>query len=746
MKFRLKPIAAALVFLTMAQNAQAVDVAAGELDAALHGLAQETGIQILFDANEIKGARTSGVHGAANAEDALKQLLQNSGYSYQSTGTNSFVIRAASRTKEVSMKEITVTATRYERSVDEVPVSVSVLSEKELKTKNRQNVYDALRDEVGLDYSYPTSVAHQVDPTIRGVGQTFAGSTTLTLVDGMPNDTASSNLLGHGGLNFTSMQDVDRVEVLRGPASALYGYGAIGGVINVIPKRWKGDAGVEVNTAYGSHNTQQIGAAVGTAKESFDVRLSVYDAKSDGFVATPVFDGWSIDGGPRNWSDKKVALMAGFRPVDRHEITLNVQTYNTDSAIYGGRPNDRQKMDGQSATLGYRFDVSDSTNIQTRFRAAHLRQYYSFDNGDWNGLVVPGQVTAPDLPLAYYGGRTSDTTKFLVQLDTKLSDANQLIVGYGHDTGNYQTDSTMVGFPPTSYTAAKDKADALFAQDEHKFGAVTLTGGLRYDRLIFSPDTVNGVPKNGSSSTDNVVTPRLGARYHLTESTSFYASYGTAYLPAINAFKFVQPSVTRVDNPNVKPERSATYEIGMNNDLGVGKLRTSIFQTKYQDQITLGTDPITAKRQWQNIAFVTVDGVEIAYDGNLGNGWLPYTNFSYTKAQDFATTATAGTQSMRVAPRKFNLGVTYAPSSAWSATLNGRAVSGLYFNNLTPAQHSGGHFIADAKVNIALPISGGEKWNVFLAVNNIGGKKYQPYNIGEWTDGRTATIGLSGKL
>lgn len=721
-----------------------INISAQDMPSALHSLASQTGIQLLFTADDLKNIRAKAISGAMSAEAALKRLLEGTNYTFRASGNGTYVLQRVGTT--LMLNEVTVTATRTERSVDEVPASVSVLTAKKLKTKNRQDVYNALRDEVGLDFVYPTSQGHQVDPIIRGVGGSAVGSTTVTVVDGMPHDTASSALLGHGGLNFTSMQDVERVEVMRGPASVLYGSGAIGGVINVIPKRWKGDAGAEVNASYGSHNTQTLEAAVGTAKENYDVRLSVHDAKSDGYVAVPVSDSFGgLDAGSRKWIDNKVRLMAGFRPKEQHEITFDFQQYGTKSDLYGGRPNEYSKMDGNSATLGYRFDLSDATNIKVKFRQTHLRQAYFYDKGDWNGLAVAGQVTAADLPLAFYGGRTSNTTKLLVQLDTQPFTGNQVIVGYGHDTGDYQTDSTTVA-AATTLRGSRDKADAVFIQDEQVLGAVTLLGGVRYDRLDFSPNTVNGLPQNGSGSVDNVVTPRLGARFHLNDSTSFYASYGTAYLPALNSFKFVQPSNNLVDNPNLRPENSTTYEIGMNNDVGFGKLRTSLFHTNYKDKITAVLNPITAKRQYQNIAVLKVDGIEIAYQGDLGNGWQPYTNFSYTKAQDQAVAGGPFNQSLRIAPRKFNLGVTYEPNSSWSATLNGRAVSGMYFNNLTAAQHTNGYFIADAKVNMALPLGDGQKWEAFFAVNNIGGKKYQPFNMGEWSDGRTATIGLGGKF
>lgn len=734
-----KKLLAVLLTSMLVGNAWAEDktisIAAQGMPGALHSLASQTGIQLLFTADDLKNIKSKEISGAKNVEEALTRLLEGTNYTFRASGMGTYVLQRVGTT--LMLNEVTVTATRTERNVAEVPASVSVLTAKHLKTKHRQNVEDALRDEEGLDFSEQPGVAHQVFPVIRGVGGSFAGATTQVLVDGIAHDSVSSNLMGHGGLNFTAMQDVERVEVVRGPVSALYGPSTIGGVINVIPKRWKGDAGVELNGSYGTHNTITAGMAAGVAKERFDVRLSVYDAKSDGFVAIPVPDAFGqVDAGPRDWKDNKIGLMAGFRPADNQEMTLNLQNYATRSATLGGRPNERQNMDGQSTTVGYRVDVSDATSVKANLRIADLKQQAVWDNWDWNGIV--GDLTA-----AYNYGRFTKTTKFQVQADTRLVEGNQLTAGYAHDTGDYETRSTPVG-GTTSTQGSKDKVDALFVQDEHKFGALTLTGGLRYDRLDFSPDTVNGVPKNGSGSVDNVVNPRLGGRFHLNDSTSFYVSAGTAYLPALNTFKFVQPSTTRVDNPNLKPETSTSYEIGMNNQLDWGALRTALYRTNYKDHITLGTDPVTAKRQWQNIAVRQVTGIEIALQGNLDGGWKPYVNFSYTKAEDQTTVGAAFTQATRVAPRKLNLGVTYEPNSTWSATLNGRAVSDMYFNSLTAAEHTGGYFIADAKVSATLP--GNSKWEVFGACNNLTGKKYQPFNIGEWSDGRTVTIGVSGKL
>jgi len=729
----------------LAGPTSSIDIPAQQLSSALRALASQAGVQLVFTSETVGTAQSAAVKGEMDVEAALQQLLAGSGLEFRLEGERNYVVvRAAASPKESMLSEMVVTATRMERPIDEVPASVSVLNEKDLATKSRQNIANALRDVEGLDFVAQQSVGHQVTPTIRGFSDP---KYTQVLVGGMAQDSIVSQVLGRGGLNFVPLHDVERIEIVRGPASALYGPNVVAGVINVLSKRWTGGPGAEVDASYGSHNTRTLGAAVGTASDTFDIRLSALDAQSDGYKSVPTADlTGQYDLAPRDWKDNKLGFMVGFRPADGHELTLGLRQFATRSAGYGGRANDRSDIDGDLATLGYRYDWSKDTNVKIDFTNTKLKQKYTFDRWYWNGaLITPGTVSAADLALFRYGGRDSASTFFQAQLQTRPFVGNELILGYSRDTGDFEQYSVVASTGVRSVTGSKSQVDGLFVQDEQRFGALILTAGIRLDRIELSPDTVNGVPKNGSGSVANVVNPRIGARYHVTEATSFYASYGTAYTPALNVYRFVQPSPTRVDNPDLKPESSKTYEIGMNNRLAAGTFRTALFHTDYQDKITLGTDAATGKQQYQNVAAVKVSGLEFAYQGDLGHGWKPYANFSYTKARDYAREGAPGTQSLRIAPRKFNAGVTYAPGDAWAATLNARYVSSLYFAALTDAQRADGYTQVDFKISARIPALG-QKWEGFVACNNLTDKKYETFNKLEWSDGRTLTVGLNGKF
>jgi outer membrane receptor protein involved in Fe transport len=333
--------------------------------------------------------------------------------------------------------------------------------------------------------------------------------------------------------------------------------------------------------------------------------------------------------------------------------------------------------------------------------------------------------------------RHSDTKALMVELTTQLANNQQLIAGISYDTGEAKEIFSYV-------RNSEHTTKAVYIQDEITLGAFLFTTGIRYDRIALSPITVDGVPINGNSSVDHVLSPRLGVTYRLDDATSFYSSIGSAFLPAQNKFKFVQPSADRVDNPDLDPEKSISFEVGMRNKLPFGKLRSAIYRTNFRHKIVQGLDPVTGLKQWQNRSLRKVLGVEIAYEGDLGSGWYPYANYTHIKAEDQAFEGAEFTEATRVSPNKFNLGFTYEKSDVWSASFNGRWVDSQHFFNLSDEQKGCSYFQVDAQVRLKLPGFNG-KLDGYLAVNNITDKKYNPYNVDEWSDGRTISVGVNGK-
>lgn len=713
-----------------------VDIAAQPLASALRSLASQAGVQIAHASEVVGKNRAGAVQGEMSVEDALRRLLAGSGLDFRKDGENSYVI-VGSGQSDNALPAIVVTATRTERRIDEVPASVSLITAQDIHRQQLIKVEDALRNVEGIDFNESSALGGNGGPSIRGVGGSFAGATSVVLVDGMPTDSSISGVVGRGGFNFLAAQDVERIEVVRGPASALYGPNVIGGVVNVIPKRWSGRAGAEVEAVVGSHDSRSLAAAVGMANEVVDVRLSVSDFRTDGYIAQRELDAdGNRDLKSRAWTDSKWNLNGGIRPSDDQEITFGFQQFRTDTDMFGGRPDFRVNNEGDAYTLGYRKDFANHNSLKLTYRHAELLQFMPWDDQAWN-YNMGSYVRAA----TWY--RKSRTDTFEAQTELHPAAHNTLIVGASHQTAWYQVGWDDLLFGGRSRTQSEATTLGVFAQDEHRFNDLTVTLGGRYDRIALHGDKQNGTPTYPDSS-DGVFNPRLGMRYHLSPASSLYLSAGTAYVPALNWMKSSGGNPMWVDNPNLKPESSTTYEIGANHKLAWANLRAALYHTDYKDKIS--TLPVGSAWQYVNIGKTTVDGLELGFEGNLPGGWKPYANYSYTDSvirKNPSDTAIEGKHTQRIAPHKFNLGVVYAPSNQWEARIAGRYVSSVYFTDAnTPDRRASDYFVADARVSMRLPAPGSE---VFIAVNNLFDQKYVVWE-NERADRRNVWAGISARF
>lgn len=642
--------------------------------------------------------------------------------------------------------EVIVTATRTARRLDEVPASASVIGAESISRQHVGKVQDLLKNVESVDFNEVPAAGGASVPQIRGIGGSFAGSTSAVLVDGMPTDSSISGVLGRGGLNFLAVQDIERIEVLRGPASALYGPNVVGGVVNVIPKRWSGAPGVETYVEVGPHNARSLGAATGYAGPRFDVRISGSDFRTDGYIAKPEADPWGEkDLAPRAWQDRKWNLSGGMRPGEHDELTFAYQRYRTPSDVVGGRPNYRQHHEGDAYVLGYRYRFANDNAVQLKYRRNELRQAMPWDDEAWNG-------TTGSYILAATWYRQSDSDTIELQTDWHPLSDNTLTIGASYLDTDFATGWHDVLYDETSRSTATAKSTGVFIQDEHRAGPLTLVAGGRYDRIKQGASTKNGAAINDGAG-ENTFNPRAGLRYHLAPTTSLYVSVGTAFVPASADLKYVGNPTRFVDNPDLKPETSTTYEVGFRHELAAAaELRVAAYRTFYKDQISahsVNGDSFWP-RQYINIGRVVVDGVELGIHGRLPHGWIPYANYSYTDSvirKNPDDPDTVGKRTQRIAPHKLNAGLSYVPDSKWDLNVNGRYVGERYFDNYNTDDHrAGGYVVGDARLNLRLienPRRG--CWETYLAVNNIFNRRYVVWEY-EYADERTLSIGVNARF
>jgi outer membrane receptor protein involved in Fe transport len=731
---------ACLVTTARAESSvQTFDIPAQPVAAALRALATQAGIQIVFTPEVVGSTQAKALRGRMSVDEAIDRLLAGTGLKAHQDGAGNYVLSKATTGEANSMlSEMVVTATRTERRIEEVPASVSVISSRDIATQQPRQLADLLRNVEGVDVAGYGSPASLPSVILRGVGGSFGGQTSQILIDSLPIESPVAGI--HLGSQALDLFDLERVEILRGAASALYGPSAVGGVVNYVPKRWQGAPGGEVSLGGGSHGATQLAAAVGGAWDVIDFRLSSSDYQTEGYKPRRDADPWGAkDLNSREGDASKLGLTVGVRPAGNQELTLSARSSNGSSDWLGGHPNYRFDNDADSYDLGYRYEAGAWGVFKARYRHTRQRTHILFDDEQINGNVG-------SLALAEVDDRVEDSDYLDLQADLQLNQANTLILGYAHGSGKYTSRWRDVIWGGSGENVSKSTVDGVFLQDEyHLSEALSLLAGGRWDRYKFGGDTQDGVA-TGNDSEDSVFNPRLGGRYKLNNQSSIYATVGTAYVPALNSLKF-HGGATWLDNPDLQPETSTSYEVGADHRRGNWSMRAALFHTDYEDKIS--SIRVGSRWQFQNIGKVAIDGVELAVEGAQGD-WHPYANYTYTDSRikrNPSDPLTVGKQVQRVAPNKFNVGVTYAPTERFYARVAGRYVDAYYFNDRNTADaRNPGHFVADAKIGWQLPPAGLLRHaEISLAINNLFDRRYREQQY-DYADGRNVWLGLAARF
>ncbi|SVD95223.1 uncharacterized protein METZ01_LOCUS448077, partial [marine metagenome] len=175
-----------------------------------------------------------------------------------------------------NLKEIKVTSSRETLTAEDIPASLSVFTEKEIIEKQFSTVEDLLRGELGLDVVQSGSNGAQTSVFMRGAGST----STLVIIDGVEVNAGTTGLFDMGDL---TVENIERVEVLRGPQSIQWGANAVGGVINIVTKKGKGTPTHTLSFEGGSYRTFRESLRSSGSIDKTDYSVSASLLTSRGF-------------------------------------------------------------------------------------------------------------------------------------------------------------------------------------------------------------------------------------------------------------------------------------------------------------------------------------------------------------------------------------------------------------------------------------------------------------------------------
>lgn len=474
-----------------------------------------------------------------------------------------------------------ITASRLEMPKNATGKSIEVLTAEDIQAYQPKDLFDALQLVPGVNVTRTGGPGGNTSVSIRG----STSRHVLFLLDGIRmNDPASSD----GSYNFThvSPDNIERIEVLKGPHSALYGSEAMGGVINIITKKGaEGDKSSLVLEG-GTYNTYSLGAStsgqVGT--QQYSASISYYD--TEGFSAT------TRDGEDDGTERLTVSGRYMNQVTDALKLGLSVRYIDAEGEYD-------------------EFSSPNGTLESEQVYASLLAQYVM---GNW----------IQDLELAYAQNERAFTdvldpsefdgssTQFYWKNVYAVSDAQRALFGLDFvyeeaSSANLDDDTTQLA-PYLEWLSDWNQQ-------------VSTTAGLRY---------------TDHSEFDGEVTWNLSALYRASDDTRFNAAAGSGYkAPTLdNLFGFYDFSFGQVvGNPDLDPESNLGWEIGVEQDLMKKKvvLGLTYYQTRYEDYIQF-TDPDgfmgPAPASYVNVDAADVQGIELSAIYFINDSWT--INVDYT--------------------------------------------------------------------------------------------------------------------
>lgn len=536
---------------------------------------------------------------------------------------------AASR-DTVYLTPIAVTATRSPKDVFLTPVPVDVFDRTDIRTRAPNSVADLFRGLAGLDVNGVG--LNQVRPVIRGQ----RGQRILLLADGQRlNNSRRQQDFGEVPA-LVDVAAVDRVEVVRGPASVLYGSDAIGGVVNVITRSPEttglhGSGGARYSAADDQERVYanaagrfgrwgvQVGGAVRGSRD--------YDAPAGSFGAITLAAPTRVnDTGGSDWS---VDAYLGYRVAEHHEVFARLDRYDADTAGFGYI--EPAAYSPGDPTIRITYPAQTFTKVGFGYRGTSLGSVLA-DRLEVLGYVQNNErrlnldITIPDF--AGPGSRIDIAQRNFTDLATwgtrvearKLAGAG-LALTYGLDyfrDRSENTDSSTTTFtgppiPPSTDTVptvpnATYRSAGLFAQGDVSVSRrLSLLLGARYQWVRAETRPTPGITAPLATSTDQTVVGSAGAVYRLTEAVSLVGTVGRAFRSPNLVERFfngVTPEGIAYQSPNpyLRPETSLNVDLGVRVRSGGVYAEGFVFQNDIRDGIRIAAtgDSVNGLPEYQN--------------------------------------------------------------------------------------------------------------------------------------------------
>jgi catecholate siderophore receptor len=669
------------------QTAYRFDIPAGPLDAALAAFRQITGVTVSVGPSleaTVPTMQSPGARGTLTAPQALERLLDGTGLAHRLSGANAYAIDVRPVSESVQVRATlpdagggSMTATRTLTPLRDVPQSVTVITRDTIADQSMQGMADVVRYVPGVGIGQ--GEGNRDTPILRG------NSTTADFfVDGVRDDVQY----------FRDLYNVERVEALKGPNAMIFGRGGAGGVINRATRQADWNRVHELSVRGGSHDNRRLSFDFGQPAGAVAARVTGMYENSNSYRDSVGVERYGVNPTVAFTLGNSTMIRAGYerfhddRTADRGVPSFGSRPLDTDTSTFFGDPDLSHSVvtvDALTAAVDHRVG---RVLLRNRTRYADYDKFYQ--NVYPSGAVSASGSTAP---IAAYNNGTA-RRNFFNQTDlnvTAFSGRIKHVLLAGAEFGRQETDNlrqtgyftavgpsvTSIAVPvsaptvsvPVTFRPSPTDADnhgvatvaAFYGQDQVELSRhVQAVVGLRFDR--FDVDFRNNRTSAAFTSTDNLVSPRVGVIYKPVEPVSLYSSYSLTYVPRAGE----QLSSLSLTNQSLDPERFTNYEVGMKWDVRPAlSLSAAVYRLNRTNVVV--PDPNDAARS------ILVDGqratgLEIGAAGHITRAWSAVGGYAYQDGEiteTLSASARAGARLAQLPRHSFSLWNRYDVTPRW---------------------------------------------------------------------------------
>lgn len=583
--------------------------------------------------------------------------------------------------------EIVITASRTEQILTDVLPHTTVLGRDAIEQSQVLDLPTLLSREAGFQFTQTGGRGGQATAFLRGA----ASLQVLVLVDGVPM--TKQDTTGAVSLEHIMLDQVERIEIVRGNVSAIHGSGAVGGVIQVFTRQGKGQPTVYAHAERGSLGSERWHAGAHGAAGPLAYAVSVGRTRTDGINAANLLQTLNANPDADGYSNDSHALNLSYKFSPEHSLGVR-------STHFKGR---------------FDYDVPGSFSAPSDLHQGHTQ----LDSHTlyWSGRLGPVWTTRLNYAqskerndtdtVGGFSFTTHALTRNAMVSWTHQWDLPSMVLTAGLD---HQKQGIDMAFNGVSGLSRERQADAVYGGVVYKRAAHNVQLNLRHDDV------------EGLSSKDTVY---LGYGYDLSAQWKLIATHATAFNAPPLGYLFDPFS----GNPDLRPETAKTHEAGVQWVQGPHRLRSTWFSTRTQDLLLYDMGSF----RFNNVSRVKNQGLETSYSGRFHMTDLR----ASLSLQDPVNEAT-GQQLVRRAKTLASVSVS---QSMGLLTLGGS----VRYTSARPDIEGRPGLPSNTLLDLTARYSLGRDWTLFGRMENATDSRYQTaYGFNQLT--RTTTLGLSWKM